>query len=155
MACVQVEQLAVALERLTGAVEGANMCDNCVVYDVLVPCMEPMLVVQRAFRYHELITRILFALAAAMAREHSGELRREGGCLALRCGAAVPPCLSLTASTDACDIELHTRTVDCTCLYCTGELRGARKGNWTLIGCAGASEVGGGADQQLLRASTQ
>lgn len=78
---MQVEQLAVALERVTGAVEGANVRDNCVVYDVLVPCMEPMLVVQRAFRHHELITRILFTLAAAMAREHTGELRREGGLL--------------------------------------------------------------------------
>ena len=87
---MQVEQLAVALERLTGAVEGANMCDNCVVYDVLGPCMQPMLAVQRAFRHHELVTRILFALAAAMAREHSGEARREGGLL----GAAVRPSVS-------------------------------------------------------------
>lgn len=85
---MQVEQLAVALERLTGAVEGANMCDNCVVYEVLEPCMEPMLVVQRAFRHHELITRILFALAAAMAREHSGEVRREGGLLGAEVCAA-------------------------------------------------------------------
>jgi hypothetical protein len=86
---LQVEQLAVALERLTGATEGANICDNCVIYDVLMPCMEPMLIVQRAFRHHELITHILFELAGAMAREHSGELRREGGLL----GADVRRCL--------------------------------------------------------------
>jgi hypothetical protein len=73
-----VEHLAITLERLTGAVEGANLCDSCVVYCVVAPVMAPLLAVQRAFRHHALVQRLLFALAAAMAREHSGLPRRDG-----------------------------------------------------------------------------
>eukprot|EP00892_Ulva_mutabilis_P011196 jgi/Ulvmu1/8449/UM043_0027.1 len=72
-----VERLAVALERLRGAVEGANLADNCVVYDAVLPCLPALLHARCVFAAQPLVQRLLLQLATALASSHSGTLHHE------------------------------------------------------------------------------
>lgn len=74
---VQVEKLAIALERLRGALEGANLADNCVVYDAVQPCLPALLHARHLFAAQPLLQQLLLQLGTALASAHSGTLHHD------------------------------------------------------------------------------
>jgi hypothetical protein len=61
-----VDQLVVALERMRGAVQGMLHYNGCVIYTVVGQSLEALLVVQRVYAHHTLVTALLFKLAGAL-----------------------------------------------------------------------------------------
>lgn len=87
--------MAIALERLRGAVEGANLAAACAVYAAVMPCLPALLHVRRLFAAQPLLQQLLLQLATALAGSHSGTLHHDA--------AEVPPRSACCACCYHCD----------------------------------------------------